>query len=233
MLILSLRKDDSTLRFGHPTWHEWEISNPALPMAHVIQRLQRRRVCFLVHGYNVTDALVAYSRMYRWAHIWYDEIVGVTWPGSRVVFGFWPARGRAKKAGAMLADQLRALDIAAVDVQGHSLGCRVALEAVAHGLRCRNVILAAAAVNDDALSREYRSVEERVSNKVVVAHSRHDDVLRVSYRFALGRTALGLRGPRAGIANSYVVDCSPDVAKHGDYKRSETYRSHWAGILTG
>lgn len=232
MLILSLRDNDSTIRFGRETWHEQEITSPPLDVLDVGRRLHRKRICFLVHGYNVADALDVYSRMHRWLRDWYDEVIGVTWPGSRVVFGFWPARGRAKKAGQRLANHLTDVH-AEIDIQGHSLGCRVALEAVQHGQLVRNLILAAPAVNDDALTREYRSAEGRVGNKVMIAHSHRDGVLRGSYRLALGRTALGLHGPRVETANSHVVDCAPDVAAHGDYKRSHIYRSAWSEIATG
>lgn len=228
MLILSLRNNDSTIRFGPPTWHEWEITAPPMRTLDVWARLRDRRVCFLVHGYNVKESIDVYSRMYRWVHDWYDEVVGVTWPGSRVVFGFWPARWRAATAGQMIADEMRKFSPAAIDFQGHSLGCRAILEAIRHGQHCRNAILAAAAVNDDSLAKEYASVDERVTGKVLVAHSERDFVLRRAYWLALpGQRALGLRGPRVRPANSLVVDCSSDVARHGDYKRSEIYRAAW------
>ena len=220
MIILSTRKDFSTFRHGETTWHRADLGNPPIPEEDARLGLAGRRVCVLVHGYNVGDALGAYS-------------VGVTWPGSIMKLGFWTARWRAEESGWRLVGALAPVvchEDTVLDIQGHSLGCRVALEALKHGLRCRNLILAAPAVGDDSLAREYFDAANNAA-RVVVAHSEHDAVLRKAYRWAMFDDALGLRGPRQpDLVPPHVETWNLAGLGHSDYKRSVRYTQRWRQI---
>jgi esterase/lipase superfamily enzyme len=232
MLILSTRRDNSTFMHGPTTWHHADIGNAPIPAADVHESLAGQRVGLFLHGYNVADALGAYAELALRLDGKYDSIIGVTWPGSTLKLGFWPARGRATESGKRIAEALKFMDPSLLDIQGHSLGCRVALEALKHGLTCRNLILAAPAVGDDSLAREYHEASKNAA-RVVVAHSEHDQVLRKAYRFAMFDDALGLRGPRQPeLVAPHVEawDLSFEVRSHSDYKRSGAYIRCWRSI---
>lgn len=233
MLILSLRDNDSRFRFGKPTWHENYIRNPELDPEAVQAGLADLRVGILIHGYNVEDAMDAYARMALAIQDRYDEIVGLTWPAS-ISAGFWWARRRAEDAGQRLRNELHFLNPYRLDLQGHSLGCRVALEALRAGLHCRNLLLAAPAVGDDEIARSARYGEaiDR-AQRVLVAHSAHDRVLRRAYRLAVWDRALGLKGPRKPeLVAEHVssLDLSSSVGAHGDYKRTPGYIGAWRAM---
>lgn len=234
MLVLSTRHNFSTWRHGATTWHRADVGNPPIPAEDACRALAGRRVCVFVHGYNVDDAIGAYSELAMRLGPTYDAFVGVTWPGSTLKVGFWTARRRAEESGKRIAMALRDLHCEVLDVQGHSLGCRVSLEALRHGLTCRNLILAAAAVGDDDLNTAGRYGEAvNRAGRVVVAHSEHDDVLKRAYRLALWDGAIGLRGPRVpDLVPPHVEmwDLSGAVKAHSDYKRSASYTERWRQI---
>lgn len=232
MLLLSTRRNNSVYRHGETTWHASDIGNAPIPPADVHESLSGRRVCVFIHGYNVGDAIGAYAEMALKLGGAYDVYVGATWPGSTLKLGFWSARWRAAESGTRLAEALSFIPPGLLDIQGHSLGCRVALEALKAGLRCRNLILAAPAVGDDSLAREYFDAANNAA-RVVVAHSVHDAVLRKAYRFAMFDDALGLRGPRQPeLVPPHVEawDLGVEVKSHSDYKRSGAYIRCWKAI---
>lgn len=237
MLILSTRRDFSVFRHGPTTWHRADVGNPPIPEEDVRLALAGRRVCAFVHGYNVDDALGAYAELAIRLGPAYDAYVGVTWPGSTIKLGFWTARWRAVESGKRLAAALAPIALhtdTVLDIQGHSLGCRVALEGLRHGLTCRNLILAAPAVGDDDLNADgrYGEAANRAA-RVIVAHSRNDAVLRRAYRMALWDDAIGLRGPRRlELVPPHVEswDLSAWIGRHGDYKRSIEYTMRWRKI---
>jgi esterase/lipase superfamily enzyme len=224
MIRLNLRKGDSTLRFGRPEWGAWDP----------VSCCTGRRVLALIHGYRVAHAYDAYREIARNIGDLYDVIVGVSWPGSRPLLGFWWACQRSGKAGELLAAALRPLQAASIDLEGHSLGCRVALETVRCGLPVRDVILAAPAVDDESIEIGERYGERLAAcRRVVVGYSSHDEALAYGYRMLRWDKALGLHGPRR---NAWLpdcvraVDCAADVADHGDYKRSATFYAAWRSI---
>lgn len=237
MLILSTRRNFSVFRHGQTTWHRADVGNPPIPDEDVRLALAGRRVCVLIHGYNVGDALGAYAELQLRLYDKYDSFVGVTWPGSTLKLGFWAARWRAAESGRRIAAALAPIVLhedTVLDIQGHSLGCRVALEALQHGLTCRNLILAAPAVGDDDMNADGRYGEAvNRAARVVVSHSKNDDVLAKAYRFALWDGALGLRGPRQPeLVPPHVEswDLSHCIMKHGDYKRSVAYTQNWRRV---
>lgn len=105
----------------------------------------RDRLVLLVHGYNVASqsAFEQCGRFAEWL-VWYSRALGpdiglLEWPGDKWWIGrqaFYPLLvGNAKKSGEGLAEFLRSrtgpaglpCDIVLI---GHSLGCRVILEAL-------------------------------------------------------------------------------------------------------
>jgi hypothetical protein len=241
MLRLNLRNGDSTIRFGDsPTWSE--VDGPELTAEQVAERINGRRALILIHGYNVTDAFDAYARIEikletrseYGVQQWYDEVVGVAWPGSHLELAFWFARIRATKAGRILAGALGAFEPAALDIEAHSLGCMMALESLDHGLYCRNAILTAAAVDNESIQeRERYALAVQRAERVLVAYSRHDPVLRGAYRLGCWDNALGLTGPQdPSQCNRRIesLDCSAQVAAHGDYKRCPMMFTRWKEI---
>lgn len=235
MLRLNFRRGNSSFRFAHGA--EWMIPDGgSIPESAALNQLFGRRVLVLIHGFNVTDALDAYARIGLHVCTWYDAIIGVTWPGSALAFGFWWAARRADQAGRMLAETLGTIR-ATIDIEAHSLGCRVALEAMRQGAACRSLILAAPAVDDEWIEKGER-YGEGVSGvqRVLVAHSRADGVLRYAYKLAGLDTALGQNGPRMNgqvPRNVRSVDLTASVASHGDYKRDPEFYSAWRDLICG
>lgn len=233
MLSLSLRQGGSTIFFGPPRWAV--VDGPDLTPTQAAARLAGKRVLALVHGYRVSEPTDAYLRV--WSHVagLYDECVMIHWPGSDWMLGFWLARRRAAKAGRLLAGALGPLEPASLDVEGHSLGCMVALEAGNAGLRCRNLILAAAAVDNESIEagERYEPAVHRAAH-VLVAFSRHDGVLAGAYRAGLWDNALGLTGPQDRgrcCLNISSVDCSRTVFGHSEYKRDPAFLAAWRRLL--
>lgn len=240
LLRLNLRRGESTLRFGtHPEWLDF-IGNPVTEND-VATAIAGKRVLALVHGYNVTEAIDAYAVIAAMVSFQYDTVIGVTWPGSRIALAFWFAEMRANKAGRLMAAALhkRVKAAAAFDIEGHSLGCRVALESLSSGLDARLLLLAAPAIDHEAveIGEEYGSVIEGRTHRTLVAHSSNDAVLRGAYKIAEWDTALGLYGPRNPVENKdvllpfnlEVINLSDTVKSHSGYKKSSEFYSVWRG----
>lgn len=233
MITLSLRRGASTMWFGGPEWAEADGAQ-LTPEAAAI-RLLGKRVLVLVHGYRVNDALDAYARIGIHVDGLYDEIVGVLWPGSHLLLGYVFAQWRAGRAGQLLAAALRPLR-ATLDIEGHSLGCRVTMEALrAGGIYPRNVILTAPAVDNESLERGERyGAACAAAHRVVVAHSRRDDVLRTAYTLGSWDRALGLSGPERPErcpSNVVCLDLTAEIGGHSDYKRCMGLFTAWRSLV--
>lgn len=233
MLRLSLRKDDSTWRFGAPQWGV--VDGDDLTATQAAAMLAGKRICVLVHGYNVGDPARAYYCLREKVGVLYDEMVCVYWPGSAISLGFWFARIRASKAGRLLAEALAPLECAAIDIEGHSMGCHVTLEALASGLTVRNCILAAAAVDNESIQRgqKYEAAVQR-AQRVLVAYSHRDAVLAGAYRLGCLDGALGWHGPQEQaecLANTICLDCSMTADSHSAYKSDKTFLDWWRSIV--
>jgi len=239
MLVLNTRYGTSTLRHNPhqaATWHELDVGSPIIPEEQALARLEGLSVCILGHGFNVDDAFGAYSEIERSLYGCYGAFIALTWPGSTFNLGFWAARWRAEESGRRLAAALAPLrrnKRSEETYQGHSMGCRVGFEGMKAGLHLDTLILAAAAVGDDDLDvtrkKGYGQYLDR-AERIFVAYSRNDAVLKRAYRFALWDDALGLRGPRrpdAVPAHVKLWDLSAHIHKHGDYKRSRPYKDLW------
>ena len=233
MISLNLRANDtSTIWFGVPTW--FEVDGPPLTEAQVAARINGKKVLILAHGYNTRDAVDFYSRIAMHMGRHYDEIIGVSAPLSRFGWAFWFATMRAGKAGRLLVEVMSRFEPAILDIQGHSLGCRVTLEALDHGLYVRNAILAAAAVDNESIQeREKYALAVQRAEKILVAYSRHDSVLGRAYKLGMLDTALGFNGPQNPLLcdrRIELLDCSDWVNDHSGYRKCRPFFERWRAI---
>lgn len=238
MTYFSCRDNKSSMFFG-----ELRLIGGEMPMG--------KRVVVLVHGFNNAEdeALRAYEqvreRVLRAGIA--DEVLGFSWPGSRMSLGFLRAVHRANGAGRHLNEAVSILQDHGnvVTVQTHSLGARVALQALCqYGMCVRNLVLLAPAVDDDCLcmGKEFQHAHLGVVGKCLIGYSSMDDVLLKAYRMAewitwwFGpapdvRRALGLLGPR-GIVHSKIVQFngSDFVSDHGGWKDADPLYWTWARL---
>jgi len=148
--------------------------------------------------------------------LYFNPVMCLLWPGddrlSPLTYSLEErdADQTATRLARALAERIRPVE--PVNFIGHSLGCRVALETMTRlagsGVMVEHVLLMAAAVDADALSRSsrYRDAVNR-ARRVFWLASERDRVLR--YAFPVGdlvaailfggytQAALGLVGPRA------------------------------------
>lgn len=244
MLFLraSCRRD-----FTHPRQHAEQLAfrdklDNSLDLEEVQALCKDKRVCILVHGYkNGYDAAArAYLKLkdgLENASAPYDIIIGFFWPGSIRALGYWFAKARTDRSSWFLVDLLDGLKdcVARLDIEAHSLGCEVVLDALDTDLiKADLVLLSGAAVENDALSNRYRFVEDNAAY-FVIAHSNRDNVLKFAYRLASGgRTPLGRAGaiPATGGSNLPLnvgnLDLTPSVDGHSGYKQSPDFFAAWA-----
>ena len=228
-----------------------------MPLETILQAARNKHVCVLVHGFNNPIENVARSYWDLVAGLdrpglngvgGYGLVVGFTWPGSRTAAGYFGAVPKAMRSAAPLRELLRALAGVSfsVDVQTHSLGARVALQALADPSQVfvDNLMLTAAAVDNDLLEPGKRFFDSVSGcNRCFVYLSKKDPVLKGG--FWIGdvldgiHPALGLKGPRSKAVtlektpNVYVVDCTARVNTHGGYRKASQYYEHWEAVLSG
>lgn len=218
---------------------------PAVKYDELAARLEGKTILLLVHGYNNDrrDVLAAYAQLdleYRrlgflgGAGAPYDALVGYIWPGGSAAVSFFTARGRATDTAPRfmrLVEQL-APRAAALDVNTHSLGTHVMLEALEQGtdgvLRC-SWNFASAVDNESIEKGERYHRASRACERFYVFHSKYDPVLRTWYRIGdlpEFDSALGLDGPEDPFdivthsRHVRVVNCKDVVTSHGGYRLS-------------
>lgn len=219
-------------------------------------RAEGQHVVILVHGYRnpiktVDTAYRQVAKMLverglltgpdRGLQEQYGLAIGFAWPGFRTrVLGFVAARPSASRAGGYLRDLLDVLRRTArtIDVQTHSLGARVALQALStqDTLWVDNLMMTAPAVDNECLepNQEFHEALDSCA-RLFVYHSRNDDVLK-AYSVIAADRALGAKGPQHKqvildeCPNVYVVDRAV-VKRHSDYRREERYFDHWEHVL--
>lgn len=227
----------------------------SLTLDEVSTAITGRRICLLIHGFNTTlkSVLRAYAELQSGLHDaglmgadGYGLVIGFAWPGWNSAPGYFPARKSANRSGLLLRKLLQQLQpaAAAIDVQTHSLGARVALSALraAKTELVRNLLLSAPAVDRGILAKGrmfHNSL--KACQRCLVYYSRRDKVLRHS--FPLGdladgiQQALGLAGPQNPKVvlrrhpNLYLVDASAVISDHSGYRHSASYFAHWRRVL--
>jgi esterase/lipase superfamily enzyme len=222
-----------------------------------LQELRSKRLTVLTHGYNneerdVVDSYGTIDRRMRQLGFLgasgsaYDALVGFAWPGGAVGVSFPFARQRAGESASRFARLLAELrsTTAVIDINSHSLGAHVALEALRGGGQrlVRNAWNFAAAVDNESIEDGERYFEaSRRCERFYVFHSRNDPVLRVWYRVGdlpNFDTALGYSGPEDPGAiikhskNVRVVNCKDVVQSHGGYRSSGQVWAYMSQQLT-
>ena len=222
------------------------------------ERAAGQHVLILVHGYRnpLRAVLEAYAEMrkklgahrllteaHEQPHAQYGLVLGFAWPGFRTrSVGFVAARPSANRAGGFLRSLVQQVSHTArtVDIQTHSLGARVALQALSTTdvLWVDNLMLTAPAVDNECLqpAQEFHEAIDSCG-RVFVYHSTRDRVLK-SYALASADRALGRKGPQdppvilKDCPNVYVIDCSRQISAHGHYRKVNAYYQHWARVLS-
>jgi esterase/lipase superfamily enzyme len=172
----------------------------------------------------------------------YDDVIGFLWPGFQTVLGFFPAVPWANRSASYFRSLIALLNSSAhtVDVQTHSLGARVALQAAAFSneIWLDNLMLTAPAVDDEVLEpgEEFNQSLESC-RRCFVYYSSKDSVLKVFYTIGSLDKALGYEGPEdpdvieRQCPNVFVVDCSAVVTSHGGYRDSPRVYEQWKRVL--
>lgn len=243
---LSLRKlgnhgDSSTIRFGTHTW--LGINNEAIAEEAVHRMLKGSRVLLLAHGYNVKKSVGAYLQIERNVAKLYDVVIGLDWPGSEFKLGYWLAEQRSDKAGKIVAEIFRTTPRATLDVEGHSCGCRLVLEAVKQGLFANRLILAGAAVDNETVHYDGKYGPSCIGNveRGLICFSRQDSVLKGAFKMSsffkniVGLKvddckALGYSGAQepALLPHNFIqVDLTDSIPDHSAYKETESFYKTW------
>jgi len=215
------------------------------------EQTRGKHVLILVHGFrnplqNVADSYARLLKGLTDSGLMFDSgyglVLGFTWPGFETPLGFFPAIPFANRSAGFFRKLLEALSESALtlDIQTHSLGARVSLQALAGGgsLFVDNLMLTAPAVDDEVLEpkREFNGGMLRC-RRCLVYHSDKDSVLKFAYPIGEFDRALGLKGPehpdaiKKDVPEVFVVDCKNSVKSHGGYRSSGAYYAHWGRVL--
>ncbi len=215
-------------------------------------RVSGKHVVVLVHGFNnpISNVAASYKviedtlkKNGMLVEPFYGEVIGFAWPGAVSALGFFAAIPWANTSSEYFYDLLKLLGVSAktTDVQTHSLGARVALQAISaqDDAFVDNMMLTAPAVDNEALEpgQEFNGALD-ACNRCFVYHSKDDTVLK-AYQIASLDRALGRKGPEhpkvieTKCKNVYVIDCVQVVKKdHGGYRKAPAYFRHWKRVLT-
>lgn len=193
--------------------------------------LKDKSVVIFVHGYNsdFANTVDAYLSMHQLTQASYDVTLGQLWPGGDNPLDYHRPRCRVtKELDERFAETLRKITRVAkhVDIVAHSMGCRLALEAlgVDEAPAIRFLHLAAPAVDNEKLEpgENYHS-STYLCDRLFVYHSKHDSVLKHAYPIGDFDRALGYKGaenPERLPKNVEQIDMSRHVKSHGGYKNS-------------
>jgi pimeloyl-ACP methyl ester carboxylesterase len=214
-----------------------------LPLSGLLDFIHGKDVLIGTHGFNVNRQGGIEDFAY-WESLLSlppnGVFVGLLWPGdSESLHALsYPAEPRnATASGNMVADFVNRQfgNAASVSFVSHSLGARVALQAVSRiNRQVRRLILMAGAIGDDCLTKEFASVPANVEIISAIA-SREDAVLRWAFPIGdlvaeiVGRShpwwesALGRFGPSPAPRNFQPPFQVPDAWDygHGDYLQTQ------------
>jgi esterase/lipase superfamily enzyme len=178
----------------------------------------------LIHGYHSSDsdALDSYSIIQKNL----DRLCsGLLWPGMDLYIEYPIAEKNATESGWRLKDLIKSIPTP-LTIQTHSLGARVACEALNYDTKCDRLILSAAAIGEDRFNDEFKNVLLNV-RRIDVAWSANDPVLRDNYPAFLHGAAMGRVGAKSAATNVFNHNFSSVVSSHGGYKNCDAYFEMW------
>lgn len=181
----------------------------------------------LIHGYHSSDndAIDSYNIIQKNL----DRLCsGLLWPGMRLYVEYPIAEKNATESGWRLKDLIKLMP-PPLTIQTHSLGARVACEALNYDTKIDRLILSAAAIGTDRFNDEFKNVLGNV-RRIDVAFSSNDPVLRNNYPSFLHGPAMGLVGANTKATNVFNHDFSKVVDSHGGYKDCQDYFKMWLGV---
>jgi esterase/lipase superfamily enzyme len=257
MILASCRKHfDSNQFFGSLQLRRYaDLSNTAqfetIGEAELADAVADRHVLVLVHGYRnpIRNVATAYRKVeteLRQRGLIgpgnYDLALGFLWPGFITRAGFFAAVPWANRSAAHFRELMKLLNSSAhtVDIQTHSLGARVALQALTfeHEVFADNLLLTAPAVDNECLEPDKEFHTALAScRRCIVYHSARDQVLRFGYVIGGLDRALGFKGPEHPAAidkecpEVFVVNCSAVVSSHGGYRASGEVYDQWTRVM--
>ena len=264
MILISCRKDFTNSRGFSP---KNEIRNypfmskldtfDTIDEMNLADQMRGKHILILIHGFRnpLTNVASSYQRVLKGlidsglmndpaigGGPGYDLVLGFTWPGFETPIGFFPAVPFANRSAGYFRSllELASRNAKTVDVQTHSLGARVALQALAGGTEgfVDNLLLTAPAVDDESLEpRQEFNGALLGCRRCLVYHSDKDNTLKIGYRLGDLDRALGLKGPqhpdiiKAQCPSVIVVNCKKVVSSHGGYRTAGAYYEHWSRVL--
>jgi esterase/lipase superfamily enzyme len=258
MILASCRKHfDSNDFFGDLQFRRYaDLANTSLFQevtdAELADEVRDQHLLVLVHGYRnpLKHVAAAYKKLETELRNLqligpgqYDAAIGFAWPGLRTHIGFFAAVPWANRSAAHFRSFIQILNSNAhtVDVQTHSLGARVALQAMSfeHEVFVDNLMLTAPAVDDECLepTKEFNGALASC-RRCLVYHSSKDPVLKIAYRIGAIDKALGYKGPQhpqvieQQCPDVFVIDCSAVVTSHGGYRTASEVYDHWTRVLS-
>jgi esterase/lipase superfamily enzyme len=181
----------------------------------------------LIHGYHnsAEDVNKSYEELQtNLGHLCF----GLHWPGMRLFIEFPTAIKNATQSGWRLKDLLLSVNKPEeLTIQTHSLGARVACEALNYDIKIHRLILSAPAIHKNSFSAEFERVLKNV-DRIDVAFSMNDPVLKTQFPLGtFGQPAMGRYGSETSAPNLFNHDFSDLVHSHGGYKSCKEYFSMW------
>jgi hypothetical protein len=175
----------------------------------------------------------------------YDCVIGGFWAGGELRADYAVSVWRANKCAKYVEDLCAKVGMVAetLDVQTHSLGAHVALEALRREsiLHIRNLFLLAPAVADECIQKDepYGKAACVETQSTYVWFSRNDPVLRNVFPLGEAMTghpdvALGWHGAEDASklpGNVRQFDCSTFIHGHSEYRQSPEFHQLWLMCL--
>jgi len=261
MILISCRKDFSDTR--NVSDHNAIRNYPFLPKleqfveldeGNLAEQMHGKHVLILIHRFRnpLRNVAVAYQRLLkelvdaklRGEHA-YGLVLGFAWPGFATPLGFFPAVPFANRSAGFFRNllELASRNARTVDVQTHSLGARVALQALGGQTEAfiDNLMMTAPAVDDEVLEPGHEfNLALSLCRRCLVYHSERDNTLKFGFRIGDAPEfdrALGWKGPQhpdiieEKCPDVFVMDCKKVVTSHGGYRAAPAYYEHWSRVL--
>jgi len=261
MLTISSRKNfwEPNLFSNKEVFRDIDLTIPSDPGSEVSEddfqtAITGKRLHLLIHGFNNNEAAIRSSygvietimsdQGLVGAAAPYDMVLGYVWLGGDLGLSYIFAKKRAEKIAPRFQKLLLSMAsvAASLDINTHSLGARVALQALkgVPGKHIRNLFLLAPAVDDESIEngeKFYSSTQACIG--AYVFHSKFDPVLKTWFPLGDFDTALGLNGPEdpasiiAHSPNVKIVNCKRVIKSHSGYKSEPKIYQYWLNELTG